>query len=113
MVSALVLAGLVGVQVGRMFSATWSDGSDKPFDPAALLGALTPEARGDVVTRVGEYSLLTFNAGNDDVLAVVDSRGEQIFFYRVKNQNQFEFIRRESLAEMFVLGQRMGPGGRR
>lgn len=64
----------------------------------------------DVAARVGDYSVLTFNAGSDDVLAVLDSRGEELFFYRVKNLTQVEFLGREHLPTLFATGRRVGPG---
>jgi hypothetical protein len=90
--SALVIAALIVVQLGK-----YTQGS-----PNA--------ARADVVTRVQDYTALTFNAGNDDVLLVLDGRGEQLFMYRVKNQNTVEFIDKLMLPEVFETTKRLGAG---
>jgi hypothetical protein len=52
--------------------------------------------------------MLTFDAGNDDVLLVMDSRAEQLFAYRVRNQNSFELIEPYDLKDMFLRARRLG-----
>lgn len=75
------------------------------FDPFMA----TP-AYADVVAKVGDQTLLTFNGGSDDVLALLDSRSEQILTYRVRNQTNLELIGVYNLPELFVAGQRLGTG---
>lgn len=96
--SAFVLAGLIVMQLGR---------ADHRAPDAAL--AMPMMGMGDV-SRIGDYTVLTFNGGSDDVLAVLDSRGEELFLYRVRNMNQFEFVGREDLATFFAAAKRLGPG---
>ena len=95
--SAFVLAAMIVVQLGKIGGR----GSV----------ALAELPAGDVVSRVGDYTVLTFNGGNDDVLAVLDGRAEEIFTYRVKNLNQFEFLGRDKLADLFTAARRAGGGG--
>ncbi len=90
--SAFVLGAMVIVQAGRL---VWP------------LGA---EARADLVASVGDHTALTFNTGNDDVLAVLDSRGEQLYTYRLQNQNRVELVRAYSVKDLFDTGRRMGAG---
>ncbi|MBC7834606.1 MAG: hypothetical protein H7Y88_05835 [Phycisphaerales bacterium] len=92
--SAAVLAGLVIVQAGRVWPG--------------LLSA--PEARADLVTQLGEYSLITFYGGNDDVLAVVDGRSEEVYLYQTTGQSRLEYIGRESLPDIFARGRVLGAG---
>ncbi len=101
--SALILAALVLVQLGKL-SGRQQPGAALAELPAALM------AGAEGVSRVGDYTILTFNAGNDDVLAVLDGRGEELFTYRVKNLKEFEFLGREKLPELFATGRRLGPG---
>ena len=75
------------------------------FDPL-----MASPAYGDVVAKVGDQTLLTFNAGSDDVLAILDSRSEQILTYRVRNQTNLELIGVYALPDLFVAGQRLGAG---
>jgi hypothetical protein len=65
---------------------------------------------GGTVSRVGDYTIMSFDAGNDDALAVLDGRGEQIYFYRIKNLNEFEFLGRDNLPNLFNTARRLGPG---
>ena len=97
--SAFVLAALVVVQLGR---------SGGPSNRA--LADLPVNLPADTVSRVGDYTVLTFNAGSDDILAVLDGRGEELFFYRVKGLTQFEFLGRDKLADLFATAKRLGPG---
>jgi hypothetical protein len=90
--SAFILSAMVIVQAGRL---VWP------------LGAT---ARADLVSGVGDYTALTFNSGNDDVLAVLDGRGEQLHAYRIQNQNRLELLRAYSLKELFDSGRRLGAG---
>lgn len=91
--SAFILLGLVIVQAGRLGTS--------------LLGS----ARADVVSRVGDYSILTTAAQSSEDLAVVlDGRGEQLFVYRIVNQKQLELIRKYEVGSLFSTGQRIGPG---
>lgn len=101
--SAFVIAALIVVQAGRMARTSG------PNSPDAAIAA-TPFPLADGVSRVGDYTIMTFNAGSDDVLAVLDGRGEELFLYRVKSLNQFEFLGRESLPNVFATAKKLGPG---
>lgn len=91
--SAFILFGLLIVQSGKLAS-----------------GYLAT-ARADVVSRVGDYTTLTFaNQSSEDLLMVVDGRGEQIFIYRILNQKQLELVKRYELPALFSIGQRIGAG---
>jgi hypothetical protein len=96
LVSAIVLIGLVIVQLGR--------GGQRASAPDAAVAALplTLGMNADTVAQVGEFSMLSFNAGSDDVVAVLDSRGEQVFVYRIENQREFKLLERQSLVDIFV-----------
>ena len=91
--SAFILLGLVIVQSGRLAS-----------------GWLAP-ARGDVVSRVGDFTILTTAAqSSEDIAVVLDGRGEQVFIYRILNQKQLELVKKYELATLFATGQRIGAG---
>ena len=103
--SALVIGALIVVQIGRMAEVRGGAGVAIAELPMGL-GGMPAES----VSRVGDYTVMTFNAGNDDVLGILDGRGEELFTYRVKNLNQFEFLGREKLPELFGTARRIGPG---
>jgi len=90
--SAFILGAMVIVQAGR------------------LVWPLGPEARAELVTRVGDHTALTFDSGNDDVLVILDGRGEQLYAYRLQSQNRVELLRAYTVAELFDLGRRLGAG---
>lgn len=98
--SAFVLAGLLIVQLGRI-------GGDGTGISAPLF---TPTAKADLISKVADQTMLTFNAGNDDVLVILDTRAEQMLTYRIKNQTTLELINVYSLPELFATGQRIGIG---
>ncbi len=103
--SALVIGALIVVQIGRMAEGRGGAGVAIAELPMGLAGMPA-----ESVSRVGDYTVMTFNAGNDDVLAILDGRGEELFTYRVKNLNQFEFLGREKLPDLFGTARRIGPG---
>ncbi|HPO92861.1 MAG TPA: hypothetical protein PL072_05245 [Phycisphaerales bacterium] len=112
--SAFVLAALLLMQINSLTSAggrpdlgqrAGASAAGFTFDPTFASAALA----GDVA-RVGDQTMLTFNAGDDDVLAVVDSRAEQMLVYRIRNRTSFELLGVYSLPELFVTGQRVGSG---
>lgn len=104
--SALVLAGMLVMQLGRLGQSAGAPDAAMaaPLVIASAMGA------GDVVAQVGEYSLLSFNAGNEDVLIVLDGRNEQLFAYRVRNQREVELLERATLESIFRAAKAVGPG---
>ena len=74
-------------------------------------GSGIPAARADLVSSVGDYTMLTFDGGNDDVLLVMDGRAEELYAYRVKNQNSLELIAPYQLKAIFLDSKRIGAGG--
>lgn len=125
--SAFVLAALVVLQAGRLAGGVAGGPRDAgaaaaEHGPAAasdVIGALF-ESRAialptrDVVSQVGPYTVLTFDGGNEDILLVLDSRAEDLYSYRVVNQNRLDLLGRESLSEMFASARLAGTaGGRR
>ena len=79
--SAFVLAGLVVLQASRL----------APAAPSA-----------DVVSSAGEFTVLTADTGNDDMLVAIDNRREQLLVYKVVNQASMELYKRYSLPQVFT-----------
>ncbi len=77
--SAFVLAGLVVVQASR----------------------LGGEARAEMVSRVGEMTLLTAATGSEEILLALDNRHEQVLVYKVVNQTSVELFQKYDLARVF------------
>lgn len=78
-----------------------------------LLGMLAWQAqamqigRGDggggagMVSNVGDYTMMTFPAGNEDMLLTLDNRSEELYVYRVENQNAVSLFQKLSLPRLF------------
>lgn len=78
-----------------------------------LLGLLTWQAQamqfgrgGDgggsgMVSNVGDYTMMTFSAGNEDMLITLDNRSEELYVYRVENQNAVALFQKLSLPRLF------------
>jgi hypothetical protein len=92
--SMFVLAGLLIVQLTR-----------------AGLG-VGATAKADVVSSVDKYTVLTFNTGTDDAVAVLDSSGEELFIYQVKKNDRLDFAGRQNLRDLFTTAKMGGSPGR-
>lgn len=97
--SAMVLAGLLVVQAGRLTGGA----------PAAASYA-------DLVASGGDFVALAVDGGNEDVLVVLDQRTEELLVYQPRAQSSVEFKGRQSLREVFYTARRtaglpdIGPG---
>lgn len=120
-ISAAVLVGLLLLQLSGPATSSrtvsYADGGERGTPAASeftrswsLDPLLASTAYADVVAKVGDQTLLTFNGGSDDILALLDSRSEQILTYRVRNQTNLELIGVYNLPELFIAGQRLGTG---
>jgi hypothetical protein len=65
-----------------------------------------------MVTRAGEFTVLTSESGSEEVLLVIDNRREQLLVYKVVNQSSLELFARHDLARMFM-DARLGAQGRK
>jgi len=69
-------------------------------------------ARADVVSSVDKYTVLTFDTGTDDAVAVLDSSGEELFIYQIRKNDRLEFAGRQNLRDLFSAARMGGAGGR-
>ncbi len=53
------------------------------------------------VSQSGDYTALTCDGGNEDILVVLDGRTEQLFVYKVVNQTSVQLYQREDVARLF------------
>jgi hypothetical protein len=88
--SAFVIGALILVQAGR-----WAGNT----------------ARAEMVSQSGDYAMLTTDSGSDELLYVIDNRNEQMFVYRVENQNSVQLYGRESIAQLFTHARARAVGG--
>lgn len=86
--SALALGGLLAfLWVSRPTAPA-------PFESSALAGPM--------VSHAGGVTLMTSDAGTDEVLVVLDARTESMLVYRVDSSSVFELLQRASLPQMFT-----------
>jgi hypothetical protein len=102
--SAVLLALLCGLLLGRGSVGTGVDA----IDPASLLGAA--QARAGMVSHVGSLAVMTCDVGTEEVLVVLDNRGEQMLVYRVENMNTASLVQRVSLPRVFLDGRHRAQG---
>jgi hypothetical protein len=53
------------------------------------------------VAQSGDYTALTCDGGNEDILVVLDGRSEQLFVYKVLNQTSVQLYQREDVSRLF------------
>ncbi|PHQ81278.1 MAG: hypothetical protein COB69_04540 [Phycisphaera sp.] len=94
-VTAMLIAALTVVQLGRR-------GGSSPFEQRALA---------EMVSSVGDYSIMTTDGGNEELLFVLDNRNEQLLVYRVDQQKALILLAREELDNVFS-SARSKLGGR-
>src|SRR5438445_620781 len=64
--------------------------------------SLGPSAQAEMVSQSGDFTIMTTNGGNDDIVAVLDNRSEDLAVYRVENQSAFELYQRVPLQRVFT-----------
>lgn len=91
MISAVVLAGLVLVQGG------------------ALLGGNA--ARAEMTSSTGDFTMMTTDAGSEEMLVVIDQRREVLLVYFVEQNRRLQLADRQSLPDLFTAARRQARGG--
>lgn len=65
-------------------------------------GRVMPTAGADV-SEIGDMTILTANAGDqEEVLCILDGRGDTLFIYGVENRNTIKLYQQLGLNEMFT-----------
>jgi hypothetical protein len=90
--SAMVLGGLILTQASKLAGS---------------------EARADVVSTTGGLTSLTFEAQNEDLLAVLDARSEQLLVYRVANKAGQDLVQTLSVPRLFIEARQRAGAGRK
>lgn len=96
-ISAVLLAGLLATLL---------------VVPSRASSATAAEASLADVTRVGDYTMITADGGNEDIVLVLDNRNEELLAYKVRNQTTVELLQKTSLPELFERGRAGTTRGR-
>lgn len=75
-----------------------------------VAGRGVPEAKAAEVSQSGDYTAMTCDGGNEDVLVVLDGRSEQLFVYKVVNQVSVQLFQREDVGRLFADGRGRARG---
>jgi len=94
-ISAIALSALVIVQLGHRLGA----------------GSVEQSALAEMVASVGDYSIMTTDGGNEEMLFVLDNRNEQLMVYKIGQQQSLVLLAREKLSDVFA-SARNKLGGR-
>jgi hypothetical protein len=78
----------------------------------ALLGAQTllgappvgggGSAHAGMVSQRGQHTVMTTESGNEDLVLVLDGRSENLFVYRMSQQNGIQLFQKLALPQVFV-----------
>jgi hypothetical protein len=101
------LAILVGVLIARFHARPASEASDNlggSFDFASAFA-------GGVVAQTGGLTVLTSEAGNEDLLVVLDARNEELFIYRSDLKVGMQLLQRYPVAQLFTDARARTIGG--
>lgn len=80
---AAVLTALIIVQAGRGVEG------------------LDAAAQAEMVSEVGDFTMMTTDAGNEEIVLVLDARSEDLSIYRVDQQTTLELYQRVNLQRIF------------
>ncbi len=69
-------------------------------------------AQAEMVSRVGEYTLMTTDGGNEEVIVVIDNRNEDLLIYKVLQQKELNLFQKIDLDRLFADAKR-AAGSRR
>lgn len=103
--SAIILFALIMVQAGRA-----AGGGVPTTDRARDAAFAASMSMSDVVSRVGDFTLMSFDGGNDDVVLVLDGHAEELFAYSIENQKTVKLLARYKLADIFRQAAALGAG---
>lgn len=70
-------------------------------DAAAQLGQGGGGSRSGMVSHAGGYTVMTSDAGNEDVVVVLDARNEQLLAYRVESAGAVQLQQKIGLPKLF------------
>lgn len=107
--SALVILALIIVQAGRAAGGGAARNESSSAARDAAFAASMPMSA-DSVSRVGDFTMMSFNAGSEDVVLVLDGRGEELFAYSIENQTAVKLLGRDKLSDIFNTAAAIGPG---
>lgn len=102
--------GLVALAIGLAVLVLWQAAGFAGFPPPLLGGSTSAHA--GMVSQAGGYAILASEAGNEDIIVVLDDRSESLLVYRLDNQNNLLLHQKLDLPRLFIEARARGPGRR-
>ncbi len=59
-------------------------------------------ARTGMVSQTGPFTIMTSDAGNEDIVVVLDNRNEQMMVYKVENSQSLQLFQKLALPRLFL-----------
>lgn len=59
-------------------------------------------SRTGMVSQAGPFTVMTSDAGNEDIVVVLDNRTEQLLVYRVENSQSVQLFQKLALPRLFL-----------
>jgi len=66
------------------------------------LGGGGSGSRAGMVSQSGPYTVMSSDAGNEDIVAVLDNRNEQLMVYKVENSQSLQLYQKLALPRLFM-----------
>lgn len=66
------------------------------------LGPSGSSGRSGMVSQSGPFTVMSSDAGNEDIVVVVDNRNEQLLVYKVENSQSLQLFQKLSMPRLFV-----------
>ena len=64
------------------------------------------QARAEMVATAGDYTIMTTEAVNDEMVLVLDERNEELLVYNIVNQRQIDLFQKLDLSATFADAKR-------
>ncbi len=105
----MTLAVLAGVLMARMITPSHTPAEfaqTASFDVASAFGMPTGS-----VAQTGGLTVLTSEAGNEDLLVLLDARNEELFVYKTDLKGGMQLLQRYPVAQLFSDARARTIGG--
>ena len=60
----------------------------------------------EMVSSAGDYTVMTTESGNDEIVLVLDERSEELLVYKILNQKEIELYQKLDLSQTFIDARR-------
>jgi hypothetical protein len=98
---------------GRGAPALWATAFVLGAMVVAQAGRIGARARAEMVSHRGDFTIMTADAGVEDVLVALDGRSGSLLVYKMQNGRTLELLQRVGVDQMFIDARRATGAGPR